>query len=131
MTSRQANTLIAALVAVMLIQILCTSAILRGEERSRRQAETATSSAEGSGEPQPNMLWQQNDASFHGADAYAVEQARAEAAEVEAKLEVLRAELRRQSLKAEAERTVGKEPLIKRLIGGPGDHIREIEISGK
>jgi len=41
LTRRQANTIIAGIIAVILAQILCTAVLLRGQERTRKEAEAA------------------------------------------------------------------------------------------
>jgi hypothetical protein len=41
LTKRQANTIIGGIIAVLLAQILCTAVLLRGQERTRKEAEAS------------------------------------------------------------------------------------------
>lgn len=45
MTKKQASTLIALGVAILLAQVLCTGLLLRGQERTRKEAEACQDSA--------------------------------------------------------------------------------------
>src|SRR5205814_584368 len=46
LTRRQANTIMALCVALIVTQILCTAVLLRGQERARKEAAAAEVSAE-------------------------------------------------------------------------------------
>jgi hypothetical protein len=45
LTKRQANTIIGGIIALLLGQIICTAVLLRGQERTRMEAEAAQGSA--------------------------------------------------------------------------------------